>query len=63
MLYIGYRFIKPEVWTGNRFRFTVSVPPLLNNTKTQNKPSYFLDFIYLIKDKIELLKIISALNN
>ena len=28
----------------------------------QNKPSYFLDFINLIKDKIELLKIISALN-
>ena len=35
----------------------------LNNSKTQNKPSYFLDFISLIKDKIEILKTISAFNN
>ena len=35
----------------------------LNNTKTQNKPLYFLDFISLIKEKIEILKTISVLNN
>ena len=35
----------------------------LNNTKMQNKPLYFLDFINLIKEKIEILKTISVLNN
>ena len=35
----------------------------LNNCKTQNKPLYFLDFISLIKDKIEILKTISISNN
>ena len=35
----------------------------LNSAKTQNKPYFFLDFINLIKDKIEILITISALNN
>ena len=35
----------------------------LNNSKTQNKPIYFLDFITLIKDKTEVLRRINKMNN
>ena len=35
----------------------------LNNVKTQNKPMYFLVFITLVKNKIEVSKNISAINN
>ena len=34
-----------------------------NKGKSQNRPFYFLDYITLIKDKIEILKHISAINN
>ena len=35
----------------------------LNHSKTQNKTIYFLDFISLIKEKTEILRNISILNN
>ena len=35
----------------------------LNNSKTQNKPIYFFDFIALIKEKTEILRNVNLINN
>ena len=35
----------------------------LNNSKTQNKPIFFFDFISLIKEKTEILRNVNLINN